>query len=346
MAKHLIFLVHGMGTHKKGWSDQTQALIKKLYAQFPSFDNLPFDETYEFKEIRYDNLFQDIRRRWKDNSSAVLKILKDNNMKKAEVAKVAKLGAAGSQDNFFTTHILDVIFYRFVPLVTDHVRVNVAKQILGVLKNIPDHSTIRWSVIAHSLGTAVIHDTIHALYNTPIPNMPGSTLSTANTRAKVIMMVANVSRLLQTSPKAYDSLVRPSLEPSLGACAHYINVRHQLDPFTKPKQFDPADDWPEIPTRNAGRYQEVVTSAIMEPNVHDLNHYLSNPKVHVPLFRTLTAPFFISEEEAQANFNAYLAKTPTGQFKQLRQKLKKLLPGENAGWGEISGSFTQFLKSV
>jgi len=343
MAKHIIFLIHGMGTHNDGWSKPTQKLIKKLYGQYPLLSTRPFDNVFTFQEIRYDNLFQDIRQRWKDDSNAVLQTLADNNMDDTAVAKVAELGAAGNQDNFFTTHILDVIFYRFVPLVTDYVRVNVAKQILTALNSASD---LRWSVIAHSLGTAVAHDTIHAIYNTPIPDNPNPPLSTADTRAQVIMMVANVSRLLQTGVKAYESIVRPSRNIRQGACSYFLNARHQLDPFTKPKQFDPADDWPDVETRSEDGYQSITTSAISEPNVHDLDHYLENPKVHIPFFRALRGSYRITDQEAKASIDDYLADTPLGRFNQLRQDLKKLDPGENAEWKDIMSSFTQFLKSI
>lgn len=346
MAKHILFLVHGMGKHDDGWSQDTQDLIKKLYGQYPELDLVPFDERFEFKEIRYDGLFEERREQWKSESGAVIKVLKAGGMEDSVAGRLAELAAAPAGDAFFGTHVIDVLLYRFISTIAEQIRVSVAKQLIQTIDAVPTRSLLRWSVLSHSLGTAVSHDTLHALYNTPIPGANDSPLSPADTRPRVIAMVANVSRVLQTNVKVYDSLVRPSIDKTRGLCDYYLSARHQLDVFTIPKQFDPDDSWPDSVTRNAGRCQFVVTSAITDKNVHALSQYLGNPKVHVPLFRYLTSKWSISDEEAKAAFVTYHGETLQGQLENLRQQLKKTIPGENANWKEIVDALNKFFDLI
>lgn len=51
MAKHVIFLLHGMGKHEDGWSKGAQAILKNAYDSFPSLEETPFEQYFEFHEL-------------------------------------------------------------------------------------------------------------------------------------------------------------------------------------------------------------------------------------------------------------------------------------------------------
>jgi hypothetical protein len=215
--------------------------------------------------------------------------------------------------------------YRFLPQVREQVRASVRKQILDVLKAKAMNEPIRWSVIGHSLGTSVVHDTIHAMYTDK-----KAPLVASDTRPKVIAMIANVSRVLETDSDVYTSFTHPSLDKAAGACDYLINARHEWDLFTVPKMFRPTDDWPDLDTRHAGRYVPVTINAIANKNIHDVAHYLANPKVHVALFRALTFQSAVSDDEAAVASRRYEEATPLSKFDSLIKKLKSIDLGEES----------------
>lgn len=343
MAKHLIFLVHGMGDFSDKWSAETQKTIKDLYGSYPRLTGqVAFNTKFEFREIVYNDQFEKHRQRWKEDAAAIFKAFPTVG---GLPQSLAELPNGVTKDNFFTTHILDVIMYRFLLLIGEPVRVAIWKALMTELSKMPKSS--EWSIIAHSLGTAVIHDVLHLGYNTN--NAGGAPLEAIKTRPTVLAMIANVSRLLEdhiSVADVYQSLVRPSVDPEKGLCDYMLNVHHQWDPFTLIKPFQPQDDWPDSETRAEGRYLDIKINAFENEHIHDLNHYLRNPAVHLPLFERLAGAEFTPKERAAA-IKAYEDKTPFGKFKNLQQELKQLQPnGENASWTEIIQALVKFRELV
>jgi hypothetical protein len=164
--------------------------------------------------------------------------------------------------------------------------VTVANQILKVIMaDLKKSQESRWGVVAHSLGTAVVHDALHALWTTQFAD--GSRVDPADVKAAFVMMVANVGRVLETDVDVLTSVVQPGKpsNPTRG-CLNFVTVRHALDPFTIPQMFDP-QAWPDAATVEQGRYQSIRINHFHDPNVHALSHYLSHPAVHIPLMRLL-----------------------------------------------------------
>ncbi len=340
MAKHILFLVHGMGDTRPGWSQDLQQLIRARYADFPGLNLLvPFDNNFTFSEINYNDKFDERRRAWAQNAQAVLGALAQNGLDSGAVNLLTQYAAETGKDTFLNTHVLDVILYRFIPQIAEQVRAAVHKQILQTLTGQPQNETINWSVIAHSLGTSVTHDTLHAMYSS-------GTLPPSITRPKVVAMLANVSRVLETDADVYTSQVFPSLDPAKGVCDYFLNARHEWDPIPVPKQFKPVDDWPDIETRRNNRFQNIVINAIEAKNVHGFDHYLKNPKVHIALFRTLTWDSLIDAAGAAAAIAQYEAGTPLGQFQTLINNIKQLWPSEQATWREVIATFRNFQELV
>ncbi len=336
MAKHILFLVHGMGDTQPGWSQPVQQLIRDNYARYPGLNLLvPFDNNFSFSEINYNDKFDERRKAWAQNAQTVLAALAQNGLDSGAVNQLTKYAAETGGDSFIATHVLDVVLYRFIPQIAEQIRTAVQKQILQTLAAQPQNETINWSIIAHSLGTAVTHDTLHAMYSS-------GTLPPSVTRPHVIAMIANVSRVLETQADVYTSGVCPCVDPAKGICDYFINARHEWDPIPVPKLFKPVDDWPDIETRRAKRFQSILINAIEQKNVHDFEHYLKNPKVHIALFRALTWDSLIDQATADNAISQYEASTPIAQFQSLIKKIKTLWPSEQATWREIIVTFRKF----
>jgi len=329
MPKHLIFLVHGMGTHPEKWSEGTRKLLTDAYNSYPDLNIIPLEDRFEFVEICYDNIFEDIRKRWKNESESILKVMGANGLDGDLIKKLVEAGQYPSKDNFLWTHVLDVLLYRFAPTVSMAVRVTVANQIMKRLDTggeIP-----AWSVLAHSLGTSVAHDTLNDLYHTAVPGKSKLSLSTGDTSAELVMMVANVSRVLElTSDLVYSSYLRPSstILPDR-VCRYYFSVAHRRDPFTWFKTFDPPPPWPDaVSTSN---FKALQVRHLLDWNVHDLNHYLKGPQVHIPLFRYLAAAIKKFVDEWQ-----------TGSWAKIDEVLENILPHQNGSWTELISSLLKY----
>jgi len=345
MAKHVIFLVHGMGEFADGWSKDVQEQIAAAYSTYAIAKTLPFKDFFRFEEIAYNRHFDKLRKQWRDDSAAVGALLKKNGLEASAVNKLASAGgAAGAEDQFLSTHVLDVVLYRFVPMVAEAARNEVAKRILDTLVAAPALDQPRWSIVAHSLGTSVAHDALHALFT---QGVNGKSL-VGKTKADLIMMIANVSRLLEEpNVDVYKSVVRPSAAPAEGICRYYVNARHDWDPIPRPKAFKPLDDWPDVVTRREDRYQLVQINAFQHKNIHGLEHYLSNPKVHVALFRRLIPiDGAIPKEEADGASAKFEASTPFGQFEALQQAIKKFQIAEESTWSQVIAAYQGFFETL
>jgi len=334
-----------MGDFADGWSEAIQKQIADSYAAYAISKHLPFKNFFHFEEVTYNRRFDALRKRWRDDSAAVLKVLKKGGLETSAVNKLASVAAAaGKDDQFLSSHVLDVLLYRFVPMVAEEARNVVTTRILDTLMAAPALDQPRWSVIAHSLGTAVTHDGLHALFT---QGVQGQALL-GKTKAQLIMMVANVSRLLEEAKvDVYKSVVRPSASPADGICHQYLNIRHEWDPIPRPKEFRPLDDWPDVLTRKEQRFEAVTINAFQNKNVHGFGHYLANPKVHVALFRRLLPmPNAVSDDELATAVALHEASTPLGQFEVLQQELKKFQIAEESNWGQVIGAFQGFFNTL
>jgi hypothetical protein len=333
-----------MGEFGKDWSLDTQKQIADAYATYNISKQMPFGDFFQFEEITYNARFAKLRKQWKDDTGAVLKKMKAEGLPENAAADLAKTEASNPTAEFFGSHVLDVLLYRFIPQVAEEARNLVTKRIQEVIfPKVGDFP--RWSVVAHSLGTAIAHDSLHAMF-THVKD--GRTLQ-GQTKAQVIMMIANVSRLLEEKGvDVYRSLVRPG-EASNGICNFFLNVRHDWDPFPAPKAFRPLDDWPDLATRqlNPPRFQHIPINAFQHKNVHALSHYLSNPKVHAALFNALmTFKGAISDKELEQARLTHEAATPFGQFEALQKELKGFQIAEESTWKDVINAYKGFFATI
>jgi hypothetical protein len=148
-----------MGKPTDDMFNQWKAVLKRLYEQYS--DGELFEDRFNCFSIEYDSKFEERRDAWNDQIGSILGSDAVGGLGLPSADELSAL----TDDNFFTTHIKDVLLYRFIPQVGEQVRAHVISKINDVVQSV--HSSSEVSIIAHSLGTSVIHDAVNAMYNEP-----------------------------------------------------------------------------------------------------------------------------------------------------------------------------------
>lgn len=304
MNKHILFLIHGIGSHESSWSEELNGPIETLkqvsrqYQYFKQAGQDPFGERVECVSVHYDDVFRDMIDKWKKDAGSITPF---------DPTGVFKDGmgwlSSASDEAFWWSHLADLAMYRCFPLYRQAVRITVIKQLAEVIERaVKANGAAYCSVLAHSMGTAVAHDCLHLLGTKQWADGPhANVLGPTHWRFQNIFMAANTSRLLQTDDqemkKAYESIVRPGpLEDSKSYCFAYWNFRHEADPVPSPKRFEPIG-W--------SNYDNVVIRHYYEFNVHNLSHYLLHPRVHIPILNKVVAHRAVTPEETIQAVDAF-----------------------------------------
>jgi hypothetical protein len=341
MAKHLLFFVAGIGDDAKGWSKTLRAQFRQLFDSYPlPPGGLPFDELFQSEEILYNDFFDGWRKRVGKEASAALALLGTQGLPNDALERLLEIGKAAGGGGFLRTHAMDVLQYRFLRLVSEAARDAVEASIMVALGQTEFGTPVRWSIIAHSLGTAVTHDVLHRMFR-PGPGAQESALF----QPYAVVMLANVSQLLHDPAvlgagiDAYRSCVKPNREPANGACRYYLSAANALDPVARAGDFSPPMDWLTQPAKVQRRYRALEFSALPKGlNVHGYREYLEHPAVHVPLFRILSGdPDRISDADESAAHERYRAANPMPGVDDLERRAIEALAerARAAGWAEL-----------
>jgi hypothetical protein len=340
MANHALVFVHGMGEYDNTWHEGAWAVLRTAYGEYAAFRGTALEDRVTPIPTVYADFFTKLSDQWKSDVAAIKGVLgneleegdkSERTRIEKEIDNVANKIGAGA-DTFAWTHAMDVVLYRFLSLTRQKTNVSLAKQIVEKATTMDFKG---WSVVAHSLGTAVLHNTLHALYNTElIPGKPP--LKAVETRPKVLAMVANVSRVLQLpGAKVFSTKVAPGSALLERLCETYLNIRHKWDPFTIPQPFLPDPDWPDVPTFHSKRYQHIQPSHLnlkTYMDVHDLEHYLKSPRVHVPIFRGIFGEAMIPDDEFAAACDRFDSGVLDANTNAIRDELDSLLPAGSDNW--------------
>ncbi len=258
-------------------------LLGDLYKKYEKLADRPIETRIKFHEINYDNIFQDLADNWAEKSAS-LRTMLGTAGNPLLVRMLDELSdASKTEGNFVWSHAADIVLYRLTAEVRMAIRASVARQIAaGIQEDLNARQECQFSIMAHSLGTAVAHDSLHALM-AGTEAVGGKAFSPPNTRAVLLMQVANVSRALETAPDVYQSHYQPGPFSDAGphGANYFFNCRHVLDPFTVLRKFNPIG-WP------ADCFREIEVRHLHDKNVHGFQHYLENPAVHIPFFRAVT----------------------------------------------------------
>ena len=341
MPKHVIFLVHGMGDTVAGWSDPVQDLIKQKYSLYSVSKRKKFDSHFAFKEINYNHVFESHIDKWEESVLTVTSALEASGIDNDLLNTLMGFSDKAERKEFASTHILDVILYRYMKGIKSQVISHISEQLVGKLNE--TQVVPGYSIICHSLGTAVMHDVMQA--NLTTDHFP---LGTAHGLPRVYMTLANVSRVLQDADtNVYTSSVRPELADRnrLSGCSRFINVAHDLDPFTKVRAFKPS--WKKgasNPLNNlrADSYQRISISGLTCNNPHDFAHYLQHPKSHVELFRCLLTKGSISESQLKKQMKQHKQATLGGKFNTVKTTVQGLGLNDSSSLNKATKAWAEF----
>jgi len=327
MAKPKLILVHGMGQHTadsfKG--DFNNACIK-AFNLYPGYSGKSAEDYVEIISVGYNDIFDKQREKMAQRSNPVLERLKaipdmTDNLASDIVTEVTEIENNIADDEFFKTHWLDVIFYRFTTL-GENVRIRLAKAITDAIGTVNGGSS-NVHVIGHSLGTAVVHDTLAKLYQDKY-TIGDKNLDVVMHKMGSLHLIANTSRLLESFVDIDNSVVKPGPD---GCTARYNEYRHTLDPITWSKSFDPTDngDWISNDSWHFKRYQlhRLTSVTSKHGNTHSINHYLFNPKTHLEIFKRVFG-LTLTEEQIQEGHENYINQTLKEVARDLERSLSEL----------------------
>ena len=325
--KNVLIFVHGVGKHDTGWAlNDTKAApyLEEVLGEYPEFAGNPLSNDVAFEEITYDATFETVRQQWVELSTS----LSGTGMKGYDQASLAaiqqrigddanRLGQELAQDKFAVTHALDAVMYKGFPLIQDIVCHHVAAQLAAIVaKHLADANADprvipTFTIVAHSLGTAVVYDALQLLstraWLTTIPAFIGTQndqLGGQDLQGGVLdsmyganpfggdslfdwhglVMVSNVSRFMSEArarPDRPESVVKPEWAPNTNGrvLRFYYNIDHALDPTAKLKPFSCKELWARA--WDEGRAEDIDDLGhIYDANVHGLTHYIKNPRVH------------------------------------------------------------------
>lgn len=332
-----LFLVHGMGKHPPGWETPVVATLREVYGRYRVGRYVSFDERFEVVPVRYDDLFTALLEQWQQDAAS---LTPSDGVSPGEIDGLVGWLRDVDPEDFVWSHAADAMMYRLFADVRQAVKTTVASQIAARLVDLGANET--WSVLGYSLGTAVAHDALDMLWTGELP--PGGGFDPAELKAQLVMMTANVSRVMETTPPVLESTVRPgdSTDPEAG-CFHYLNVFHDVDPFTIPRRFNPPD-WPDADAIADDRYWSPEVAHIHQVDIHDWSHYLLNPAVHIPMLRWLTFPTAVTQQEEA---HAYATFEPWGDLGHdaamaLRAELEEIAPSLSDVWARLPEIWDRF----
>jgi hypothetical protein len=279
VARHTLFIVHGMGRHPDGWSKDPWTKLKEVSKRYRFFQDQNLEDLVEPIPITYDNHIVAALRRWEQLGSEFATFAKQNELRIA--GSLDWLEGIGADDSFLLSNVADVLIYHLFKLEQGRIQDSVKLQFARRIQQLRDQATAEFSVLAHSLGTSVMHDALAELGSAETIDGKVNTFRAGNFSFRSIHTIANVSRLLQSEPQAYRSIIRPGDRDSTSSyCQRMHSYRHELDPFLLPKPFEPIGWPPEFTSATVRHYHDW--------NIHGFEHYLENPRVHIPILAAVT----------------------------------------------------------
>lgn len=343
MSSHqpIVVLLHGMGTHPPG--EFKQAFVtaaNKAMRQYRGFKSKRIQHLVRIEEINYDHVFERVRSEMSQfGGSTSARLGRIGSLAGLglgiELApKLASIENRFGKDEFLYTHFLDVIFY--TTMLGGKVRVEVARQLATLIAKNP---VAEIHVIAHSLGTAVLHDALallyrdHASFSDQFPALDVRLHKLAS-----IWMIANVSRLVYTVTGLADPL-DSTVRPGSDGCTNFLaNVRHEFDPFTWFSSFDPPNDGAWIARQAFDRgYRSIEVSSVRQRNTHAFSDFIENPAVSVPLLRRLVRLSPSDTELAQVAAR-HRRGDVSGALAQLREALRGVVVKDRATLAEVASA--------
>lgn len=346
MSKQVLILLHGMGEHTaESFKKEVIRGANNALGRYTSYKDKKFEDEVNIHSISYDEIFEKHRQALKDSGNG-LRAFISGQLGDASppniIEEVARIDANLGEDKFLYTHILDIVFY--VMLIGEEVRLHITKEILKKINKYPESTKI--NILAHSLGTAVLHDSLNKLY-TKGPSTDKQ-LNVKRHQVQSIWMFANVSHVVTSftgleSP--FDSLVNPGPD---GCCVEFYNIFHQLDPIVKIKRFDPDNINPRWidPGYFEDGYYRIETKKVSRANPHSIEGYMEDPDVcYLFLNHFLEDGFDPPDPEKTTGNNAF--KHIEGEAIKIKESFNGFNTTDDfLGWLKMVNAYINYLKKL
>lgn len=359
--KKYVLCVHGIGKHTNDWIatpddgisfKDNLSKIWDIYAKSNSRNT--FDNEVELIPIHYDDEIVKIFTEWVKNADKVKAELQTAPTILDQVDwfvdALDKASAANADDDFRFTHLMDLILFAGIQSIQDRLVVYVGKQIADHINKIrAGGKPAEISLIAHSMGTAMMHKVIQDLFTESAQTAFGTQTLRGDFKFKNITMVANCGFALSRERKSfYSGVVRPSITAGEGCCTTWINVGHRLDPVARFMPFDPHSEpkWLDPFIAAKGWYSNITLNSISSRNIHSLNHYFRDPELHIR-FLNLAFDFdYIDDQKLKDAINTFQQSTFQGQLKSLKVKLEQLDVTNKTSFKDFIVSLEAFIKII
>lgn len=363
--KNVVFFVHGIGRHAKGWTTAPDGPVTALDAamqQYACFGGKPLSEFVDIVEVTYDDLFDLVLAKWEQLAEDLGPVA--GNIPWVSTVQ-SLLDDVGGNKDLFADYGGDVLLYRGFDLVARAVRLRVAATIAGEVfaRNVAaageglEGTLPKIAIVGHSMGTAVVRDALWTIVSagfledrkTLVTRLPGEQwlvdlglLSADQAQRFAIMEKTAETVTAGTLPFFVDRLMLvsdtiPLVSRAAGdyitaqfrndfQCRSFTEVKHRLDPVCQLKPYEVPPAHPDA--------AEIVVKHLHEFNIHGFGHYLSHPAVHASLFRAVIPEFRLQDLKtaqtlaAQAEWNGiggHLAVLAEAEKAKLVAKLEGML---------------------
>lgn len=327
MSKPKLIIVHGMGQHTDE-SFRTDFIdgCKWAFDLYPGYIGRSPEEYAEIIPVSYNDIFDKHRKMMANRAIPVVERLQSipgmgGGLLNA-VNEIVEIESEINDDDFFKTHVLDVLLYRFTTL-GEVVRIRLGSEISKAVGTVNGGGK-RVHILGHSLGAAVVHDCLAKLYDDEYVLGDLDNLSDVMHKLGSLHMIANTSRVLESFVNVSNSIVKPGP----GGCTFkYREYRHALDPITWPKPFNPTDNggWISNDSWFFKRYELIKPSSITNQhgNIHNIRHYLANPLVHQQLFK-IVFDIELTDKQKLEGHDEFVGLTLAGVADDLQESLEDL----------------------
>jgi len=330
MDKHIVFLMHGMGNQAPGWSDKSQKLLKDKSDEFGALPGATMFFDVEFVELNIQNLLnRNMEKLIKGGESLgdLTEFLNEGYDKRKNNPDFEGDTTKEKIALFVRDFALDVFCYNWNDEFKTFLLLQLAEDVLKTIKekleaNLNDN--VRFSFIAHSLGTKFSFDLLHRLYTMGKPGY---------------YKVDDSGAPMLGSPSFSTYIQLSSVSQILSRFSHLSekpNNSHVRIARTTPRQFGIVDNRYGIYNNNWdvvswigewNRYENHVFSSpfvnldyLSTWNMHNMDLYISHPAVYCDLMHFLYG-YTVSESQKKVLITTFEQKQEN-QSQELKQALQ------------------------
>lgn len=362
-APHHVYFVHGIGQHSKNWIDDKEpsgpgrSLREELEGAWKLYQDNDrfgaFADQLDLVPLSYDHVFDALYAQWEAEVATLrthLAAFPDAAAELDPLVRIAEAPANGTADAaFFYTHVLDLLWYWGNSLIQGKIVADVAEQLLTAISEHYGKPGHTFSIVAHSMGTSVVHKVLQALWTQPEYDgrlEAGRSLS-AVLKFRLLMQISNTSFVLSADATGhYRTLVKPSSIANRGVCATMANVSNQFDLISETVPFDPPrDEWLDAHSQIDDCYLDILTRRLTAPNVHAITHYFQNPLVHQPFFERVLQRRIPVALKRRA-LDDFQGSSPAAGFKLLKQQLDSLASRDTSSLPRYVTAAREFIALV